>query len=199
MDLETKNIAAEDLYKLLIGSVIPRPIAWVGSKGVNGVDNLAPFSFFNVASVLPPVISISFANKPNGSKKDSLNNIIETKDFSVAIVSHEMSEIMHNSGQALAANVDEFAHFDVIKQMCNHVNAPKVAGAKVVLECRYRELVEFGKTASNCLVLADVIAISVDDDIIDFPKIDMQKLDAIGRGAGANYTTTRDKFSLIRE
>ncbi|MBL1242619.1 MAG: flavin reductase family protein [OCS116 cluster bacterium] len=199
MIIETKTADRVDLYKLLIGSVLPRPIAWVGSISADGVDNLAPFSFFNVASNNPPVISISFGNKPDGTRKDSLNNILATEYFSVSMVSHKMAEAMHDSSQAFAPEIDEFAALNVKKAKCANIAASKVAGAGVVFECKFRQLIEFGADSSSNLVLADVISIEVDDAIIDYPKIDMQKLDLVGRGSGLNYVTTRDVFSLIRK
>ncbi|MCJ8324416.1 MAG: flavin reductase family protein [Rhizobiales bacterium] len=199
MLIDAKNASHDEMYKLLIGSVLPRPIAWVGSRDANGVDNLAPFSFFNVASTNPPVVSISISNKPSGEPKDSLKNILETKYFSVSIVSHDMREIMHKCGTAFEAEVDEFTELDIKKAECRHIDAPKVAAAKVSFECKFRHLHEFGAQSASHLILADILYIEVDDEIIDYPKIDMQKLDAVGRGSGPNYVTTRDSFSLIRK
>ena len=199
MIIDTAKADKDDLYKLLTGAVLPRPIAWVGSVSSDGVDNLAPFSFFNVASTNPPVISISFGNKPDGTRKDSLNNILATEYFSVSMVSHQMAKIMHDSGQAFAPEVDEFTALNVKKAKCTNINASKVDGASVVFECKFRQLVEFGTGSASNLVLADILSIEVDDAVIDYPKINMQKLDLVGRGSGPNYVTTRDVFSLIRK
>lgn len=199
MIIETAKASKDDLYKLLIGAVLPRPIAWVGSVSPDGVDNLAPFSFFNIASTQPPVISISFGNKPDGTRKDSLNNIVATEYFSVSMVSHDMAKTMHDSGQVFAPEVDEFTELNVTKAKCANIAASKVAAAGVVFECKLRQLVEFGAGSSSHLVLADIMSIEVDDALLDYPKIDMQKLDLVGRGSGPNYVTTRDVFSLIRK
>lgn len=196
MIIETKNTSPDDMYKLLIGSVLPRPIAWVGSVSADGVDNLAPYSFFNVASTNPPVLSINFSNKPDGSRKDSLNNILATDFFSVSMVSEQQSKIMHDSGQNFAANVDEFEALNIKKQKCTHIPAHRVAGAKVSFECKFRQLIEFDN--SN-LLLGDILSLYVDDEIIDFPKIDLQKLDLVGRASGPHYVTTRDHFTLNRK
>lgn len=194
MIIDTKNLPIDELHKLLIGSVLPRPIAWVGSVSKDGVDNLAPYSFFNVASVNPPVISISFSNKVDGSHKDSLSNILATEFFSISMVSHQMAKIMHDCGQGFGANVDEFTKLNIKKQKCNHIAAPKVADVAVSFECKFRQLIELG---GNNLMLGDVLAIEVDDELIDYPKIDMHKLDLIGRASGPHYVTTRDNFTLI--
>ncbi|PCI86014.1 MAG: hypothetical protein COB24_11230 [Hyphomicrobiales bacterium] len=199
MIIDTAKVDRDDLYKLLIGSVLPRPIAWIGSVSQDGVDNLAPFSFFNVASTNPPVIAISIGNKPDGSRKDSLNNIVATECFSVSMVSHDVAKVMHDSGQAFAPEVDEFTELNVKKEKCTNIAASKVAGAGVVFECKLRQLIEFGAGSSSHLVLADILSIEVDDNLIDYPKINMQKLDLVGRGSGPDYVTTRDVFSFIRK
>lgn len=196
MIIDTKTTSHLDLYKLMIGSVLPRPIAWVGSVSEDGVDNLAPFSFFNVASTNPAVISISIANQLDGSHKDSLTNILATDYFSVSMVSHKQAKVMHDSGQGFAPEQDEFAELNIKKAKCNHINAPKVADTALSFECKFRQQIELG---SNNLILADVLYINVDDDMIDFPKIDMHKLDLVARGSGAHYVTTRDNFTLIRK
>lgn len=199
MIIDTAEASPVELYKLLTGAVLPRPIAWVGSQSADGVDNLAPFSFFNVASSNPPVISISFSNKPDGSRKDSLTNILATKYFSVSFASHALAKIMHESGTAFDAEVDEFTELGIQKAKCTNIAAHKVADAALSFECKFRQLVEFGEGSGSHLLLADVLYIEADDEIIDYPKIDMQKLDLVGRGSGANYVTTRDHFTLVRK
>lgn len=199
MIIDTAKADKDDLYKLLIGSVLPRPISWIGSVSQDGIDNLAPFSLFNVASTNPPVIAISIGNKSDGSRKDSLNNIVATEYFSVSMVSHDLAKVMHDSGQAFAPEVDEFTELNVKKQKCPNIAASKVAGAGVVFECKLRQLIEFGTDSSSNLVLADILSIEVDDELIDYPKINMQKLDLVGRGSGPDYVTTRDVFSFIRK
>lgn len=196
MIIDTKTVSHEDMYKILTGTVLPRPIAWVGSVSADGVDNLAPFSFFNVASSNPPVISISFSDKHDGSKKDSLSNILATNYFSVSFANHQLAKVMHDSGQGFAPDVDEFSALNVKKQKCVSIPAHRVAESAVSFECKFRQIIEF---EGSCLVLANVLLVDVDDDVIDFPKIDMQKLDLVGRGSGPHYVTTRDCFSLNRK
>lgn len=196
MIIDTKTTSHIDMYKLLIGSVLPRPIAWVGSISADGVDNLAPYSFFNVASSNPPALSISISNKPDGSRKDTLNNILATEYFSISMASHKLAKQMHDSGQGFAPEVDEFTEINIKKQKCANIPASRVADAAVSFECKFRQSVEF---EGSTLVLGDVLYMYVDDNIIDFPKIDMQKLDLVGRASGPHYVTTRDNFTLIRK
>ncbi len=194
---DTKALQTSDLYKLLIGSVLPRPIAWVGSKNNQGIANLAPYSFFTVASINPPVIAISVANKDDGSNKDSLNNIIDSQCFSVSMVSHKNAKAMSVTADLFDADVNEFEMAGLTEIACSKINSVRCAEAKVSFECVLNEVKSYGEHAgAGNLVLADVVAIHVDDEIIDDFKIDTNKFDAIGRLAGANYTTTRDSFLI---
>ena len=194
---ETKDIQTSDLYKLLIGSVMPRPIAWVGSLNDAGIANLAPYSFFTVASINPPVIAISIANKDDGSKKDSLANIENSHCFSVSMVSHENVKAMSVTSEGFDAEVSEFEMAGLTETPCTKINSVRCAEAGVSFECTLREVKTFGDTAgAGNLVLADVVVIHVDDEVVDGFKIDSAKIDLVGRLAGANYTTTRDSFLI---
>jgi flavin reductase (DIM6/NTAB) family NADH-FMN oxidoreductase RutF len=197
MIIDTTNIEKEELYKLLIGSVLPRPIAWVGTIDKDGKPNLAPFSFFNVASIAPPVISISILNKTNGIKKDSLANIQSTKAFSVSIVSRTLAEKMAITGVDYEPEINEFEIAEVSCVPCSRITSVRVGEAKVSLECRLHSITSFGddEKAGN-LILANIVAMHVDDDILKWPSIDMVDLDAIGRLSGPYYSTIKDRFSL---
>ena len=194
---ETKSIQTSDLYKLLIGSVLPRPIAWVGSKSESGIPNLAPYSFFTVASINPPIVAISIANKDDGSKKDSLVNIESTQCFSVSMVSLKNAKAMSITADLFDADVNEFSMAGLTEIACSKIDSVRCAEAEVSFECILSEIKSYGNHAgAGNLVLAEVIAIHVDDELIDNFRIDTDKFDAIGRLAGANYTTTRDSFLI---
>lgn len=194
---ETKSIQTSDLYKLLIGSVLPRPIAWVGSKSESGIPNLAPYSFFTVASINPPIVAISISNKDDGSKKDSLVNIESTQCFSVSMVSLKNAKAMSITADLFDADVNEFSMAGLTEIACSNIDSVRCAEAEVSFECILSEIKSYGNHAgAGNLVLAEVIAIHVDDELIEDFRIDTDKFDAIGRLAGANYTTTRDSFLI---
>lgn len=197
MIIDTKDVKNEELYKLLIGSVLPRPIAWVGTLDKKGIPNLAPFSFFNIASVNPPVVSISILNKLDGVKKDTLINIQNTEVFSISIVSQDLVEKMAITGKDYELDVDEFKVAGVSCFPCEKIASVYVGESKVTFECRLHSIVDFGdvEKAGN-LVLANVVAIHVDDNIIEWPNIDILKLDAVARASGPYYSTIRDKFLI---
>jgi len=199
MLFNTKDIHPQDIYTLLVGSVMPRPIAWVGSLDENGVANLAPYSFFTVASVNPPVIAITMSNKEQGTNKDSLINIKKSQCFSVSMVSHENAEAMSMTAGLYAPEVNEFDVAGLTQIPCNTINSVRCEEAQVSFECTLLELKSFGdQLGAGNLVLANVVAINVDDNVIDGYKIDSSKIDLVGRLAGAKYTKTRDTFEIQR-
>lgn len=197
MFYEIKDLQSSDLYKLLIGSVLPRPIAWVGSKNKAGIANLAPYSFFTVASINPPVVAISVANKDDGSSKDSLANIRSAQCFSVSMVSHKNVKAMSITAELFDADVNEFEMAGLTEITCSKIDSVRCVEAEVSFECRLQEVKYYGDhVGAGNLVLADVVAIHVNDEIVDGFKIDTDKFDAVGRLAGANYTTIRDSFLI---
>ncbi len=199
MLIETKNISNEEIYNLLIGSILPRPIAWIGSSS-KGIDNLAAFSFFSVASVNPPIVSFSILNKSYGEQKATLKNIEETKYFSISVVSEELVKKMAKSSKRYDEIVDKFEISNVTKIACNKIPSFYVEESKVSYECKLREIINFGNDdkAGN-LVLADVIAINVNDEILDFPQIDIEKLNPVGRLSKSFYSNIESKFEIKKD
>jgi flavin reductase (DIM6/NTAB) family NADH-FMN oxidoreductase RutF len=188
------EIAIEELdsaYRLLAGSVVPRPIAWVSTRGEVG-ENLAPYSFFNVVSVDPPVVM--FAPVGTGEDlKDTPKNILASEEFVVNIVTMDLAEAMN----ATSATVDEseFEHAGLERAESVRVQAPRVAEAKVAFECELYDFVEIGRSA---MVLGEVVYAHVSDDVTTDGKVDVRKLDAVGRLSGSYYSSIRDRFSMER-
>lgn len=188
------EVAIEELdsaYRLLAGSVIPRPIAWVSTRGEVG-ENLAPYSFFNVVSVAPPVVM--FAPVGTGEElKDTPRNILDTEEFVVNVVTMELVEAMN----ATSATVEksEFDHAGLKRAEGVRVDAPRVADAKVAFECELYDFVEIGRSA---MVLGEVVYAHVADEATTDGKVDVTKLDAVGRLSGSYYASTRDRFSMER-
>ncbi|KYH25663.1 flavin reductase like domain protein [Halalkalicoccus paucihalophilus] len=181
----------DSAYRLLAGSVIPRPIAWVSTRGESG-ENLAPYSFFNVVSVDPPVVM--FAPVGTGEDlKDTPRNILDTEQFVVNVVTMDLVEAMN----ATSATVEksEFEHADLERAESVRVDAPRVAGAKVAFECELYDFVEIGRSS---MVLGEVVYAHVAEDATTEGKVDVTKLDAVGRLSGSYYASTRDRFSLER-
>jgi flavin reductase (DIM6/NTAB) family NADH-FMN oxidoreductase RutF len=180
-------------YRLLSAAVVPRPIAWVSSRGPRG-ENLAPFSFFNVAAIDPPIVMVA----PVGvgeDRKDTPENVLATEAFVVNVVTGDLVEAMNETAATLAPGESEFERAGVTAAEATAVDAPRVAEAHVSFECTLSESMELG---GSTLLFGRVVHAHVDDDLLVDGKLDVTKLDAVGRLAGGYYASTRDRYHLER-
>lgn len=186
---------SDDRYKLLTGLIVPRPIGWIGTRRSDGTNNLAPFSFFNVVSSNPPVVFFS-AGSHRDRPKDSATLAEESGEFTVNIVSEDVAEAMSITSGSYAAEDDEFDIAGLTAVDGVEVHAPIVEESPANLECKVRQIIEIGER--NRLVLGDVVAIHVEERVLDGTRIDNDALRAIGRMAGSTYVNTRDRFDIVR-
>jgi flavin reductase (DIM6/NTAB) family NADH-FMN oxidoreductase RutF len=198
--IDPTQIAPSDTYKLMIGMIVPRPIAFVSSVDLAGVRNLAPFSYFTGCSTNPPVVCFCAAVRSGPRPhKDTLENIRATGEFVVNIVSEEFAEQMNLCSAEVPPEVDEFELSGLTPLASDLVQPPRVAESKVQVECRLREiLVVSEKPGGGSLVLGDVLRFHIEESLLDGYKIDPDKLNAIGRMGGPAYTRTRDRFEMQR-
>ena len=189
-----------NVYKLMIGSIVPRPIAFVSSLSAGGVPNLAPFSFFTGVSANPPVIAFSpMIRSSDGRKKDTLNNIEATSEFVVNVVSEEFAQKMNLCSEEFPPEVDEFKVSGLTPLPSDLVKPARVAESHVSMECRLVQVVHVSpKPLGGSIVLGEVLRFHVDDALIDNFRIDPDKLHAFGRMGGNTYARTTDRFELIR-
>jgi flavin reductase (DIM6/NTAB) family NADH-FMN oxidoreductase RutF len=189
-----------DTYKLLIGAIVPRPIAFVSTLSPEGIPNLAPFSFFTGVSANPPVICFCPMRRRGPlPHKDTLHNITVTREFVVNIVSEEFAEQMNITSADFPPDVDEFEAAGLTSISSDLVKPPRVKESHIHLECKLYLLVEVGGLdGSGNLVLGEVVRFHIDDRYFDDFKIDPNQLRPIGRMGGATYTRTTDRFDLIR-
>ena len=186
-------------YRLLIGAVVPRPIAWVSTLSEGGVTNLAPFSFFTVASCAPPVLAFAQVNPRDNSDKDTLRNLRETKQCVVNVVGFNNAGVMNASCADYPPEVSEFDAVGIATVASLSVSPPGVANAQVRFECTLREIKCIAdQPMGGNLILLDVVNIFVDDAVLRDGNIDTMALDAIGRLAGDSYANTRQTFDLAR-
>jgi flavin reductase (DIM6/NTAB) family NADH-FMN oxidoreductase RutF len=180
--------------------VVPRPIAFVSTVSPEGAFNVAPFSFFTVASANPPVLVFTVARRSlPDPRKDTLRNINTGRDFVVNVVSEEIGEKMNLCAGEYPPDVDEFEVSGLTPVPSDLVKAPRVAESHVNMECRLLYTIEMsGFPSGGNLVLGQVVRIHVDDAIVENHRIDPDKLRAIGRMAGNTYTRTMDRFDMIR-
>ena len=194
-DLEA--VGTTDTYKLLSGIVVPRPIGWIGTRRENGTHNLAPFSFFNVVAVSPPTVLFSGGRHPD-RPKDSVTFAEETGEFTVNIVSESVAAAMNVTSGTFTAEDDEFAVAGLTAAAGTKVNAPLVAESPANLECKVVDILSLGSEGKTRVVIGEVLAIHISEDVLDGTRIDNDALQAIGRMAGNSYINTRDRFELER-
>lgn len=193
------QLSTQEGYKLLVGTIVPRPIAWVTTVDQEGRVNAAPFSFFNCLSSNPPLVAIGIGTRgdPALTQKDTTRNIRLTGEFTVNIVSHGLAEAMNICGTAFEAGVEELNEAGLHVAPGLKVKTPRIAEAPAALECRRHTVIQVGP--GNEIVLGLVLAVHVQEGIVDERlHVDPAKLDAVGRMGGAGYATTRDYFELDR-
>jgi flavin reductase (DIM6/NTAB) family NADH-FMN oxidoreductase RutF len=197
--LDEQGLSHGTIYRLFSGSICPRPIAWVSTRDAEGHDNLAPFSFFNVVSVNPPVLGFSPLLDGEGRAKDTIRNLGEVAECVVHISGERLVEQMNATSAGLGPLEDEFIHAGLEKVAMPGVSVPRVVGAPLAFGCRLREIIRFGdQPLAGNLVLAEVVSIHVDDAIWDGRHVDREGLAPIGRMAGNDYARTTDRFVVER-
>jgi flavin reductase (DIM6/NTAB) family NADH-FMN oxidoreductase RutF len=189
-----------NIYKLMVGVIVPRPIAFVSTVSVDGIRNLAPFSFFTGISANPPVICFSpMIRGADASRKDTLRNIEAVKEFVVNVVSEEFAEQMNICSAEFPPEVDEFAMSGLTPIPSDLVKPPRVQESRINMECRLLQIVDVSaKPLGGSLVLGEVLRFHIDDALFDDFKIDPDKLHPIGRMGGPTYTRTTDRFDMQR-
>jgi flavin reductase (DIM6/NTAB) family NADH-FMN oxidoreductase RutF len=190
---------SDGFYNIMSGVIVPRPIAFVSTVSKEGTVNLAPFSFFNVASTNPPTVFISMGRNTETKPKDTLTNIEETGEFVVNVVIENIAAAMNSTAAEYPEDVNEFDIAGLTQTPSQVIAPPRVLESPVNLECRLKQVIPIGNAGSESgLVLGEVILAHIRDDIIDGNRIDQDKLKAVGRLAGGMYSYTRDQFELIR-
>jgi flavin reductase (DIM6/NTAB) family NADH-FMN oxidoreductase RutF len=200
LSFDRGNTSTGDIYKLMVGSIVPRPIALVSSVDQGNVRNLAPFSYFTACSSNPPVVVFCPILRPVPlSAKDTLRNILATREFVVNIVSEEFVERMNATAAQVGPEVDEFELSGLTPMASELVQPPRVAESHIHMECRLLQVVQVSdQPGGGSLVLGEVLRFHVREDLVENFRIDPDKLRAVGRMAGSTYVRTIDRFDLER-
>ena len=200
MVLDPADYAPRDIYKLMIGAIVPRPIAFVSTIGANGVLNLAPFSFFTGVSASPPVICFCPVRRgTDGQPKDTLRTILEVGEFVVNIVSEDFAAQMNACSVDFAPEISEFDISGLSPVPSDLVKPPRVAESRIQMECRLLRTVEISdQPLGATIVIGQILRFHLDDELFDDFRIDPDKLRAIGRMGGPTYARTRDRFDMPR-
>lgn len=185
-------------YRLLIGTVVPRPIAWISSVGADGSRNLAPFSYFMGVGADPPTIAVSI-NARQGGRKDSLRNIQETGEFVLNLVTESLLERMVATSGEYAYGFDEFAWAGLTPLPSDFVKAPRVGESPVHMECKLLTVVNLGNPPNlTGLVIAQIVAWHIADEVLTDGVPDMDKLGAVARMIDDEYLLTRARRTVPR-
>ncbi|MFT6424039.1 MAG: flavin reductase (DIM6/NTAB) family NADH-FMN oxidoreductase RutF [Celeribacter sp.] len=172
--------------------VSPRPIGWISSRSKDGIDNLAPYSFFNAVAYVPP--QVMFASS---GRKDSLNNIEATGVFAINLVGAPLADVMNKSSQAVPHNVDEFAHAGIAKADCDTIDCARVQGAPATLECKVTQIIRL-EGPDNHAVFGEVTGVHMRDDCIKDGRFDVVAAQLLSRLGYRDYAQVTELFELTR-
>ncbi|HEY0607244.1 MAG TPA: flavin reductase family protein [Herpetosiphonaceae bacterium] len=198
MQIDPASLTEREIYKILIGAVVPRPIAWVSSIGAEGTPNLAPFSYFNIACTDPPMLLFCPQRRGDGSPKDTLRNVQTTGEFVLHIVSEELAAAMNQTSAEYPYGTDELAATGLRAATSSLVAPPRVADAAVAFECRVEQIVHVGSERGGEIVIGRVLQIHVRDDVYRDGYIVLDALKPVARLAGNDYARVTDTFTLQR-
>ncbi len=199
MEITPEELEPSKRYKLLIGSVVPRPIALVSSLSPQGVVNLAPFSYFNAVGHMPLALMFSISKKPDLTEKDTLRNVRPpseggTGEFVINLAIEHYAAQVAECAEPIPYDESEFDYVRLTPAPSKVVRPPRVAESPVAFECRTLQIVPVGQFN---IVIGEVVHLFMRDDLIDQNyRVDTDKLSAIGRMAGYDYCRTHDRFTI---
>jgi len=195
-----QELAYQDRYKLLIGAIVPRPIAWVSSMDIAGNLNLAPFSYFTAVSSDPMTLLFSVGwSEARGRMKDTLHNIRDVPEFVINITDETTKEAMNLTATEFEADRNEFEWAGVTPKPSTTIQVPRVAEAPIAFECKLQQIVVVKEgPGGGAAVFGEVQAVHVRGDVVENGRILPEKLQPIGRLAGSTYAHINDLFDMDR-
>lgn len=200
MEFNPDTLEASAIYKLLTGSIIPRPIGWISTIDENGINNLAPFSYFNMIGDDPPHVIFS-TRRDNNTNKDTLNNVLNTKQFVVNMVTEELVEQMNATAQMVPSEVDEFQLVGVTPTSSTKIKPLRVQESPIQFECElvHHYFLENHKQGGACIMIGRIVMMHFDEKVmLDNYKINMETYKPVSRLAGSNYSKIGEVFSIKR-
>jgi len=183
-------------YRLMTSCIVPRPIAWITTINDEGIPNAAPFSFFTGVSIDPPLV-IFAVERRHGAKKDTVLNIEQTKEFVINIVTESNSSQMNETSKDFGPDEDELVAAELTTIPSKFVTPPSIQESPIHLECVLDQIIEIG-SSPHSLVIGEVKLITVADNLMNEGRIDMEKLQAVGRMGSKWYVNTTNVFELDR-
>ena len=199
MDFLLNDLDAQARYHLFSGGVTPRPIAWVSSLSASGVNNLAPYSFFTVASCTPPVLLFTTVMPRTGRLKDSITNIRATGECVVNIVSQDLLASMNSTAASFESDVSEFEAAGLASCPSQCVKPLSVLQSPVRYECTLRQIIELGgQPGAGLMTLLDVVNVYVEDGLYQDGRIQQDKINSMGKMGGDFYSATSGLVEVNR-
>ena len=202
MEINPAEIPASALNRLILGAVVPRPIAWVSTLSENGEPNLAPFSFFNAVCYNPPTLLFCPGVRGvDGGRKDTYYNIRATKEYVINIATEDLAEKMNVTATDLPSDINEFELAGLTPSPSSVVKPPRVAESPISFECKLHQIVDVGdgSVGSGWIIIGRVVHMHVADEVLlpDY-KIDIRALKPIARLGGSQYARIHDVFEMKR-
>jgi flavin reductase (DIM6/NTAB) family NADH-FMN oxidoreductase RutF len=201
MEINPESLHWNSVYKLMIGSIVPRPIGWISTVSMEGGLNLAPFSFFNAVCPNPPTVLFC----PNirgldGAAKDTLSNVRATGEFVVNIVTEELAQVMNFTSTEFPPEVNEFKAAGLTPAPSLTVRPPRVAESPIHYECRLSHILDIStQPGGGSIIVGQVLHMHVADSVlVGTDKVDIEKLKPVGRLAGKSYCRISDIFEMTR-
>ncbi len=199
MKVDPTVLDVKKTYEIMSYSIIPRPIAWVSTVSSDGINNLAPYSYFTPICNMPMIVGFSLGRKGKGKKKDTLVNIESTKEFVINMVTEALAEAMNTTATAYPPHIDEFEKANLTPAKSEIVSPPRVDESPICMECRLKQVLEFGEDAKfHNFVVGEVVMIHIKEEFVSDDRIMAARLDIIGRlGSRENlYCRTTDMFKI---
>ena len=200
MLFDPNDLEYSAVYKLLTGAIIPRPIGWISTISEDGINNLAPFSYFNAVGDDPPHVMFS-TGRGNNLNKDTLNNVLATKQFVVNMVTEDVVEQMNITAQSVPSDIDEFELAGVTPISSEKIKPMRVKESPIAFECElvHHYFLEDHKHGGACIIIGRIIMMHFDDNVLlDNYKINLENYKPVSRLAGSNYAKIGELFSVKR-
>jgi flavin reductase (DIM6/NTAB) family NADH-FMN oxidoreductase RutF len=192
--VDGEQLDTDTAYRLLVGCVVPRPVAWVSTVSSAGLVNVAPFSSYNYVATSPPMVAINIARRASdGAVKDSARNMLETREFVVNVATEATMELVHRSAWEYGPDVSEADALGLDLLPSRHVRAPRLAATPVQMECRLDQAVVLGR-GINTLYIGEVIAFHLSDQVYDGRRVDAMRMRPIARLGGPYYAALGEIF-----
>jgi flavin reductase (DIM6/NTAB) family NADH-FMN oxidoreductase RutF len=198
MEVDMSSLRTRDVYAWLTSVIVPRPIAWVSTLNGEGQPNLAPYSYFSGLASSPPLVTLGIANLRDGSPKDTLRNAQESGVLCINVVEESLVEQMNQTSGAYPPEVNEFQETGLTSLACTKIDCVRVKGSRVSMECRLVDVHPYGNGPGVNLVVAEVVFLHVDDEVLEEGMVADDRLRPVARLGGTAYASVGKTFHLPR-